>query len=44
MTDDLDRWRPTRRRNGKARDLTPKQLELAEELHMRAAAIRPAAL
>lgn len=40
MTDDLDRWGPTRRRNGKARDLTPKQLELADELHMRAAAIR----
>jgi hypothetical protein len=42
MSDDLDRWGPTRRPKGKARSLTPDQLELADELQMRALALRAA--
>jgi hypothetical protein len=42
VSDDLDRWGPTRRPKGKARSLTPEQLELADELQMRALALRAA--
>lgn len=42
MSDDLDRWGPTRRPKGKARSLTPEQLELADELQLRALALRAA--
>ncbi|MEU8839974.1 hypothetical protein AB0D97_12705 [Streptomyces roseus] len=42
MSDDLDRWGPTRRPKGKARSLTPEQLELADELQLRALALRTA--
>ena len=37
-----DRWKPTRRPRGRARDLTPEQQALAEDLHIRALAIRAA--
>ncbi|MEV5944658.1 hypothetical protein [Streptomyces sp. NPDC051994] len=37
-----DRWGPTRRPRGKVRDLTPEQLALADELHVRALALRAA--
>ncbi|MCT9092898.1 hypothetical protein N4G70_29095 [Streptomyces sp. ASQP_92] len=40
MTD--DHWGPTRRPKGKARDLTPEQQALAEDLHVRALALRAA--
>lgn len=41
MTDD-DRWGPTRRPKGKARDLTPQQQAMADDLHIRALALRTA--
>lgn len=37
-----DRWGATRRPRGRARDLTPEQLALADDLHTRALAIRAA--
>ena len=37
-----DRWGATRRPRGKARDLTPEQQALAEDLHVRALALRAA--
>lgn len=37
-----DRWGPTRRPKGKARNLTPEQQLLADELHMRALSLRTA--
>lgn len=40
MTD--DRWGPTRRPRGRARSLTPEQQALADDLHVRALAIRTA--
>lgn len=39
---DLDRWTPTRRPRGKARALSPEQQALAEDLHVRALALRAA--
>ncbi|MFF5778130.1 hypothetical protein ACFY7Y_14415 [Streptomyces virginiae] len=42
MTDNLDRWGPTRRPKGKARSLTSEQLQLADELQLRALALRTA--
>ena len=38
MTD--HEWAPTRRPNGKARDLNPEQQALADDLHTRALALR----
>ncbi|WP_327300418.1 hypothetical protein [Streptomyces goshikiensis] len=42
MNDDLDRWGPTRRPKGKARSLTPEQLEFVGQLQLRALALRTA--
>lgn len=42
MSGDLDRWGPTRRPKGKARSLTVEELELADELQLRALALRTA--
>jgi hypothetical protein len=42
VSDYVDRWGPTRRPTGKARGLTPEQQDLADELHMRALALRTA--
>ncbi|MGK5730211.1 hypothetical protein [Streptomyces sp. URMC 124] len=39
---DLDRWGPTRRPRGRVRGLTPEQQELADDLHVKALAIRAA--
>lgn len=41
MTEE-DPWKPTRRPKGRARSLTPEQQALAEDLHMRALALRAA--
>jgi len=41
-TEPTDRWQPTRRPRGRARTLTPEQQDLAEDLHIRALAIRAA--
>jgi hypothetical protein len=41
-TEPDDHWKPTRRPRGRARALTPEQQVLAEDLHIRALAIRAA--
>jgi hypothetical protein len=42
VSDYVDGWGPTRRSTGKARGLTPEEQQLADELHMRALALRTA--
>jgi hypothetical protein len=37
-----DRWKPTRRPQGRSANLTPEQQALAEDLHVRALALRAA--
>jgi hypothetical protein len=42
VSDYVDDWAPSRRPTGKARGLSPEQQQLADELHMRALALRTA--